>query len=73
MCVHIQKLKSKINLLNGHIGQLHDSGLFNSEETSNLSAPLVLQVQDIHNQILSFQAREIEVLGEEVTTAQTTF
>jgi len=73
MCLQIQELKSKINLLNGHIGQFHDSGLFNSEETSNLSVPLVLQVQHIQNQILSIQAREIEVLGEEVSIPQTTF
>lgn len=71
MCLHIQQLTSKINLLNGHIGQLHDSGLFNPEETSNLSAPLVLRVHEIQNKIREIKAKDIQVVGAEIVTPQT--
>lgn len=65
----IRTIKSKINLLNAQIAQLHDSGLFSPSEISELTAPLVCQVKDLKEQInpIKPSVNDAEVL----TTPQT--
>jgi len=43
--------KSKINLLNAQVAQLHDSGLFTPDEISKLTSPLVVQVNKMNEEI----------------------
>ena len=43
--------KSKINLLNAQVAQLHDSGLFTPDEISKLTSPLIVQVQLMNDEL----------------------
>lgn len=70
MCLEIRLKRSKINLLNGHIAQFNDSGLFNAQEIAQNTAPLVVQVQELQQEIKELQAREYEVVGAEALTPQ---
>lgn len=68
MCIEIRLTKSKINLLNGLIAQYNDSGLFNPEEIARHTAPIVLRVQELQQEINELQARECEVVDAEALT-----
>lgn len=52
----LQILRSKINLLNGQLAGIHDSHLFSPEEKAELTAPLVAQVLELNEQLLSVHA-----------------
>lgn len=68
MLREIQKLKSKINLLNAHIAQINDCGLFSPTEIADLTAPMVPQVQELQEKIRMIQAKECEVVDAEALT-----
>jgi len=52
----LRMLRSKQNLLNAHIAQLYDSGIFTPMEIAELSAPIIPQIQDMEEQIREFKA-----------------
>ncbi len=70
MCLEIRLKRSKINLLNAHIAQYNDSGLFSPEEISQHTAPIVLQVQELQEEINELQARDCEVVDAEALTPE---
>ncbi len=68
MCVKIQLIKSKINVLNAQIAQFHDSQLFSPTEIAELTAPLVPKVMELQEEKVKLQAREYEVVDAEALT-----
>ncbi|WZL88285.1 hypothetical protein VS868_11830 [Salinimicrobium sp. 3283s] len=55
MSVQIRLLKSKIHFLNAQIASFHDNGLFSPEEIAALVAPILPQIQDLQEQIISLE------------------
>ena len=47
----IQQLRSRINALNAQAAQIHDSFHFSPQERAELTAPLLVQVQSLNDEL----------------------
>lgn len=63
----LRMLRSKQNLLNAHIANLNDSGLFSPEEIAEQIAPIIPQIQDLEEQIRAIK----DTANAEFSTPQT--